>query len=222
MVRLRVGVRGCFLAVVAAVALNAKAGLIVFTDRDAWNAAVGFQKVFNFNSFVDDTEFRTAPFNFGEFSVEQVGQGNVGNFFDVAPFAGQGSVDGTSHANIFLDPTNSVLWNYSIPIMGFGADFAGLGGGLFNFQISLLGQQNPIVIQGPTSDGFFGVASDTGEDILSRMVLQYNGPASQSVNFLMDNKSLAAVPEPASLVIVAMGFLLLAGYASFPLRRSTR
>src|SRR5262245_32733648 len=81
----------------------AQAGIVFYTDRATWEAAVGpasFSE--NFSGFGVDTQFRTAPLALNGMTIGQEGANSFRNEVEVAPFAFADN-NATPHASSFTD-----------------------------------------------------------------------------------------------------------------------
>lgn len=184
-------------------AFNSYAGLVVYTDRVAWESAVsGDIATENFNSIT--------PFNmvsgintvgnigfeiFGTTSLNRIDDGSDSN-----------NIDGSNYYHGHLDfnlgpPTLDILVT---PTLAFGADWKSTNslGGLFLIILDVTFDLSDYL---SGDDGFFGVVSDSAFseiDLETRL-----GSAEQ---FGMDNFSYSvatSVPEPASLALMGFGIV---------------
>ena len=195
-------------------AFQADAGLLVFNDRDSWQAALGTANTpYTFNGFTADQSFATSTLNFGSFSLKSKGIPPAGSNKIVAD-SSDGTVNGTAFASMFLDKTRSVELDFTNPALAFGAEFLG---NTMNFGVFLHGDRAPVFIAGPaTSQQYFGVISTSPID---RIEFLYSGPqgGSDIVNF--DDVGISSVPEPSSLMVLGVMAALFATYSCWRLRR---
>src|SRR5687767_13431067 len=93
-----------FVVAFGAAAQTAQAVVTTYSDRTAWNTAVGGSPDFlvDFSGFGSDTSFHTVPVDTGPFLLVQVGSGTVRNFIDAPPVALPDN-NGTAHASMFTD-----------------------------------------------------------------------------------------------------------------------
>ena len=128
-------------------------------------------------------------------------------------------VDGSTIANVSLDPLGSLLLTFEDPIMAFGADFAHLNNDIHRTEMLVAGVSFLPPIVPATEKRFYGFASDTPV-----YVIAFRGLAGTSGDgFGIDNVSYseecgvhaAGTPEPSTL----LGFSVLAIFAGGSRRR---
>jgi hypothetical protein len=199
-------------------AFQADAGFLIFSDRAAWQAALGSGAglAYNFNGLTHDVSFATSAFNFGPFSLSARGAlppDGTDKVFADSP--SNQTVNGSPFASMFLDSTRSVDLDFTNPALAFGADFLG---NAMNFGVFLHGSSSPIIVQGPTSDrGYFGLIST---DPIDRIEFLYSGPEGSSTTVNFDDVGLAsATPAPSTLMMLATGAIMFAAYSCWRLRR---
>ena len=190
---------------------------MVFTDRGAWEAAVG-------GSFVteDFNALASAGMSLGTNSVGridvEVGGTDPGN----NAIGGAFTVNGTQSITLESDTNGSDLQDVSIdfsadaPVIGFGADWVSTtnSGGL---TVIIDGMTVEFADHLVSGDGFLGFVSDTA---FSSAVF---GQVNQATNeiFGLDDLSIsssAAVSEPAVASLLGLG--LLGAFAATRRRRS--
>jgi hypothetical protein len=198
-------------------AFQADAGLLVFNDRESWQANLGSANTpYTFNGFTADQSFASNAINVGSFSLRSIGNPPAGTNKIVAD-SSDGTVNGTPFATMFLDKTSSVELAFTHPALAFGADFLS-SSNAYNLGIFLHGDRAPIFIAGPaTGQQYFGVISTSPID---RVEFLYSGQeGSATVNF--DDVGISSVPEPSSLMVLGVMAALFATYSCWRLRRGT-
>jgi hypothetical protein len=207
-----------FIAVLAVLVTSAAAdaAVITFTDRATWAAAAGgVSGGENFNGFVADTGFQAAPVALASgMSVGLlVDDGNtLDNLID-APAGGLDSetnVNGTSHANVFngqaATPTTPFI-SFSTSVFAFGADFMNLNDGANRTVIELYNGAVLVDTLAPAVVGedvvrFFGFVSDTAISQIRFVRLENDVFGIDDIEVNTE----AAVPEPASLLLMGAAF----------------
>lgn len=179
-------------AAVTAVVLSstAHASYITFTDRAAWEAAVG-------GSFSEET---FASGSTTGFTIEEVGSGHV-----------SGIGGGVYHDRTVLDDTYT-NYNFSSLITAFGANWdltpGGAGQGL---QLFIGGTTVTPQIANTYTGGFFGVVSTTAFSTVSVHSGSFSGFAeTHDVDNIVFT---SAVPEPESYAMMLAGLGLMAAVA---------
>lgn len=208
-----------------------------YTDRGSFEAAAGTVIQQDFNGYTSDIDLRSAAFDFGDFSVRGLGDGqrdDAGadrNYLDAPVFAPANIVGGlpvfnSAHLNLLvkssslLSPTTSkVSFEFDSPLLAFGANLAGIN--------SLLGSGVKIQVDGidlaaqpmstagqPSDIQFFGFTSTTG---FTKVEFLSDGSLLvPHVPFLLDNliyaqaPVLSPVPEPETYALMLGGLGLLA------------
>lgn len=222
-VRHRIALRGAAAVVLGTISSATFAVVNPFSDRTAFNAAVGGGQLSeSFSGFVVDTPFRDAPVPANGFVIQREGVDttNFRNLIDVPPL-GQVDNNGTANASSYTNapegaaPGAQVRITFPIPARAFGADFYNttLGEGLvleaFSGATSLGSFPIPLVANGFT---FFGVAGNAGESITSVQLRSQNlTPGSGGEGYGMDDVAVALIPEPAGLVFLGLAGLATAG-----------
>jgi hypothetical protein len=184
-----------------------------YTNRASFNAAAGSIAAADFNGYAIDTEFRTSAVDVGPFSL--IGSGNRQddrNIIDAAAgiFGDYFSLNGTSYVlgqvGGFANGTSSFELLFDTPTFAFGADFKDLNDlpGITQITINAVSY-----VPGVNAD-FFGYVSTTAFSSVSFSSTNPNGPHSID-NFGFDNVAFsnAAVPEPASWMMMIGGFCLI-------------
>lgn len=196
-------------------ATDSKAVVIVFTDRSAWETAIG-----TVNTTQDFSGFPTVPLalgstDFGLLNIEingtSSGQNSIANFPNLSPNGSQA---------YFGEVRDTVLpsFVFDAPVLGFGAVWRNTGRNarlavtidaqLFRFQ-SLLFQGN--------GDGFLGFVSDT-----PFLRADFSKDETLFVNniFGVDDISIGLAqpvvdPDPVDVAEPSMGAMMLFGILSF-------
>jgi hypothetical protein len=206
------------ISLVLSIISSASATVQVFTDRAAWEAALGLPSGGGINTgFESDSPQLLFPGTvaLNDFDLSIEGSPNTLNQItcceSTPPIVGH-YLNGFITNGIDIGP-QTVTFEFDQPLSGFGADFDqannnGMGmlvnGTLVDFRTLL----------GPAATnmdfGFIGVV-DTMTPITSATLQMTGGLPNQGEFFRMDNVSLAAVPEPTSLSLVFMGLIAMFG-----------
>lgn len=188
---------------------RASAGLVVFTDRAAFEAAVGSFVTEDFNALAD-ADFSTGLNSAGQVDVLIAGAPGAngirngatsGLSIDGSPFF-RGETD-TSPPDVGF-PSLS----FRSPVIGFGADFVGtLTAGLLTLTIGADTVEFDDFLTGD-GDGFLGFVADAP---FHKARFRQEDP-SNNEQFGLDNLSfapvVAAVPEPSTLALSGTAALL--------------
>lgn len=195
---------------------SAQATLIEFTDRTAWETAIApLSGGEDFNSFLVDTEFRSAPVALNMMSVSGSAtptNGANSNLIDVPPalFDGFADVNGTAFAAFDIETTNQGRFDFDSLFTAWGADFAQFenDGGTRISQIEIYDSAELLGTITPTAGigmEFYGFAL-TGGDTASHLI--FNNPGTANDYFGVDNIGFveaADVPAPATLALFGLG-----------------
>jgi hypothetical protein len=185
-----------------------------FSDRTAWEAAIGAPTdIFvDFNEFDQDTGYEGIPLDLGPFSISVQGTPIDGrHMIDVAPFFNT-SVDGTPYADVFINRGLTSRITFDTPVLAWGFDIFAAGRTDFPLFMDLettSGTQSVSLIE-PTSLVFFGVVMDPIEAISS---ITFRNATNDG--FGLDNIAAASVPVPEP----STGLLLGLGLAFFAARK---
>ncbi len=183
---------------------QALAGVVTFTDRLAWEAAVG--GVFTLEDFssVSSAVYETTPVDVGDFTVSVSGTTFGSSWHNISSTGAGGaafnSVNGTQQLNVATGDQGGTTLAFDFNIFAFGADFAGVSDSRTT-SIFIDGLQIDIPA---LTGGFFGFVSDTAFN--SNLLALTAGSAD---GFGMDNLVYASqsssVPEPGSLALLGLG-----------------
>ncbi|WP_293155107.1 hypothetical protein [Okeania sp. SIO2C9] len=177
------------------------ANFTTFTDRAAWEAAVGSFSEEDFNDFTEDTSFNGSSLDVGDFTlINDLFQIPTANFINTSFTV----IDGTPNVDVVAFPSSfsRVELNFDSPITAFGADFQSVSEGNFTTQF-VIGSDTIDIPDTPL--GFFGFVSDMS---FSEMLLE--GPIVEGFvdRLRFDNVvyEQASTPEPVSVLgLLAFG-----------------
>ena len=185
-------IKSLVVAAVTAVVLSstANASFITFTDRAAWESAVG-------GSFSEENFDTTSP---AGFTIEQVGSGHS-----------TGIAGGVFHDRVVRD-TSYTNYHFGSLINAFGANWdlrpGGAGQGL---QLFAGGHVVSPQIANTYSGGFFGLVSTAAFSLVSVHAGSFSGVAeTHDVDHLV---FASAVPEPESYAMMLAGLALMGAVA---------
>lgn len=217
-----------FTLVIAAGSLVAasQAAITWYSDRAMWNAAVGASSFSeDFSGFAVDTEFRTVGVAIagGTIQAEGVDTTNFRNLVDVPPLAftdNNGTANGSMYVNAAegTAPGRQVRLTFSATNQAFGFETWGAASGE---RVTVEAYNGAALI------GSFDIANNgagiftgyqlTGPDVATSVRWRSTNltVGTGGEGFGMDNLAGVVVPEPASIVGLAIGAVLL-------LRRRTK
>ena len=192
------------LALSVAVALpHATASLTIYTDRTAWENAVG--NIFmteNFNS-VTPFDLSDGLNDVGLFDIFVVGTANLtfpNSIIDPNITPNSLNIDGTTFLRGASLPASFPTLIFSDPIIGFGADWTSpTSAGMLTLQI--LGDVVEFDVHAPLG-GFLGVVSDT---LFTEVAMPAENAFTEGYG--MDNVSFA-IPAPGALAFIALAGLM--------------
>ncbi len=209
-----------FVLALCALAASSEAALIQYSDRPTWLTAVGpLSGVEDFNAFGVDAQFRTATVALNNMNVSggTGPNGTVTNKIDASPFEFGGFFsDGTPYLLGDLVSGVTMRVDFLSAITAWGADIQGIADAgrptridVFDSFDALLGSVT-LASLNQSEDQFYGFQL-TGGDLAHYMI--FVNSSTNNDTFGIDNigfVSPAPVPEPGSLVLFAIGGLLLA------------
>ncbi len=198
---------------------SAQAGVVWFTDRTAWTAAVGglsFSE--DFSSFVTDQSFQLAPVALNGMSIQREGltDNNFRNLVE-APPAVFGDNNGTAHASMYTNAgEQQVRITFSALNRAFGGeswDATGSEGAVLEIfdGASLLGSHELAGGRG----AFLGYILDGGDSASSvrfSSILNIAGPSGEGFgydNLAGANAQIGVVPVPGTVALAGLGLLAL-------------
>ena len=185
------------LKIISILSFSATASVTTFTDRASFEAASGQLISENFNSITAETSFRSSSLDLGDFSLSMSGSvssSSQRNFIDIPPlsFPNFFNVDNTSHVNVLLNQSSSLLLNFDIPIFEFGADFSNLQDDEYRIIINIAGETITPSI-GDDGVRFLGFKSNA---VFSTVEFE---SVFENDGFAIDNLSYSAIPIPAGV-----------------------
>jgi len=189
--------------------------LSVFTDRTAWENAVGGFALEDFETLPVGV-LGVGTTSFGAFSITT--NGTLLSLPSIGPATSVGDVNGSRQFNGLIassfDPASASrhVFAFDAPLIGFAADFADTlsGTGLF---LGAAGERVGFAsLFLPRGDGFMGIVSDTA---FSEVTL-----SATNEGFSLDDMSTAAASPPAAVPVPPAGALLGAGLVVLGLVRA--
>jgi len=195
---------------------SAQAALTIFTDRDAYIAALGGSLVEeDFESLLVDTYFDTQTVQFDHFSVGYSGvlRHNTFNLIDVLPEA---SINNVYESNALIGGVlngEAVTFTFNNEAYAFGGDWARINDTVARSVFEVAGQTFDL---GLDFDGFWGVISDDPFDTFQVVGL------GQPEGFGLDDAAFAVTPA-APVPVPAAGLLFAGGlFAAYRRAKSQR
>jgi hypothetical protein len=229
---------------VLSVGFQVLGGIITYTSRDAWTAALQGNTNFgyDFNNFQANTSFAQTPLLFNAINFNNShatvtmqasvqggpspANGNLVSVPTITPLISVGPGFSTPNLVLYGDGQTNPLLKFLSPFTAVGFDYQILSG---NPQIEVIPTSGgPVTIPFPATSGFLGMISDTHTPfnaINFQVPLTILAPGSVNPtadsNFYLaiDNVEGVATPEPVALTLVLTGGLSLAGYGCWRWRR---
>jgi hypothetical protein len=171
--------------------------ILVFTDREAFQAYVG-PPTYGFNFEGVQTSTRAALMNFGSMTV-------AGDF-----------VAGENALRFSANPQTQLAINFTSNVFAWGADIVPNGAARIDFFGGGLG--STINFSGASFIGFASPIPLSAFNLTVTSLERTDAGAPARLDFLIDNVVVNAVPEPATLVLLATA----AGLVGLAQRRRTR
>jgi len=179
-------------AIASVFACSANAAITIYTDRSAWESAVG---AFD-EEFFEDTILNPGVSVVTDNGLIQAGTGVLGP-------------DGVWWDRV-IPPVEAVsattTWQFATPLVGFGAywDLAGPGGPGTGIALTLDGELVGTEIVNSTEGGFFGVTSTTPFNAV--LVAAGTDPIGWAETYEMDNMvTSSTIPAPGAILLGSIG-----------------
>ena len=176
----------------AILACSANTAITIYTDRSAWESAVG---AFD-EEFFEDTILNPGVSVVTDNGLIQAGTGVLGP-------------DGVWWDRV-IPPVEAVsattTWQFATPLVGFGAywDLAGPGGPGTGIALTLDGELVGTEIVNSTQGGFFGVTSTTPFNAV--LVAAGTDPIGWAETYEMDNMvTSSTIPAPGAILLGSIG-----------------
>jgi hypothetical protein len=185
--------------------VNASAALVGYTDRTAWEAAVGGSFVEEDFSTTASGSYETTPIDVGDFTVSVSGSTFGSSWHNIGPLGSGGaassSVNGSQQLNLSTGDVGGTTLEFDNSIYAFGANWAGVSDSrTTSFLIDGIELDIPAL-----TGGFFGFVSDTA---LTTNFLTLTAGAADG--FGMDDlvySYSSSVPEPSTVALLGLGVL---------------
>ena len=191
-----------------------EAGIIVFDNRNDWEASAGsLSGTEDFEGFVTDTQFRTQAVQINGMSVSAgiTGNDENSNLIDVPPlvFGGFEDINGTTALVGDSDSRfgTSVRFDFDSPLSAWGATFLGIAP-VTSTVFTVLDKNNSVIDTFGSSltikqVQFLGFLTDGAEALA--MTITHVGPTNDF--FRLDDMAFVtiSVPEPTTLALMGLG-----------------
>jgi len=189
--------------------LASAASFTIFTDRTAFETAVGGGLTTEtFNSAGSEVSFGGSSTTFGQLTLSADATSTDYNRIDTPPVLGEVDGNGTTAVNFFTKANNNAAISFDAPVMAFGADFFNFNDDTLRTQISVLGELFSPEVTVDYSLSFFGVISDQAFSSVLFSGLENDVFGMDNVSF---SSSISVVPLPAALPLMA-GALAIMGF----------
>lgn len=181
----------------------------VFTDRAAWEAAVGDFVTEDFNAIAPQIINDGATLDTGLLQITRDGSANgADGLLEIEPGANFGNVDGTTFISgeTGAEPHETVRISAGAPITAFGADwfspFSGDG-------IAIQAGDDVVLLDSIAGFdiGFVGIIAMGSASFSEIQIVGTADPITFQELWSADNFSFAVVPAPASAALLGLGGL---------------
>lgn len=196
-------------SVVVVAAGAANADLMIFTDRGAWEAALGGAPIVT-EDFNDITPFVFGvgeTLDTGNLQITRDGEPNGSDgALEIEPGGNFGTIDGTTFLSgeTGVEPHERVEFRFNgASVLAFGADFTSPFSG-DGIALSIGGDTVNIDTIAGFGTGFFGVISDSSFDLAT--IVGTDEPISFQELWSADNVSYA-IPAPGAMTLLGLGGL---------------
>ena len=181
--------------------------LTAYTDRSAWEAAVGSFILEDFESFTSATPYITSPVDVGDFTVSVSGENFGSIWHNIGPVSNGNDVNGSAQLNAATGSTGGTTLAFDFSIFAFGADWGGVSD---NRVTSLIVGGEALAIPS-LSPGFFGFVADAA---FSSLLLQLTSGSADGFGLddAVYSTGVNAVPIPAAAFLFAPALLGFMGF----------
>lgn len=196
---------------VAGFAAAASSQIMVFTDRAAWESAVGGNFVLeDFNSTAIQTIADGQTLDTGLLQIFRDGSGNgADGALAISPGSQFGNIDGTTHLDgeTGASPHESVVFGFNgSDVYAFGADFASPFSG-DGVDLVAGGQRFSLDVIPGFDVGFFGIVNLSGSSLGSVSIAGTLEDNTFQELWQADNIAYSVVPSPATAALLGLGGL---------------
>lgn len=197
-------------ALTATAQIAAAATFTVYTDRTAFETAVGAGlTIETFDSQTSDVNFGGGSTVFNDLTLSADDTNALYNKIDASPISPEVDANGTTLVNFFTNAADDAAIDFSAPTYAFGADFKNLNDVIARTEIEVLGSIFAPSVEASGALRFFGVISDMAFSTVNFRGLQNDVFGADNVSY----STVAPIPLPAG------GLLLLTGLGALALRR---